>query len=221
MRLYHFTTEQFGLVAIRDRRLKVARVMELNDPFEFLGPIFADKSERQRMRKFKAEVDKDFGLICLSDNWSHPLLWGHYADKHKGVCLGFDVLQPEDFEAVEYVEERPPMNQFGISAFSDLPEESIKRMLHLKFHAWSYEAEFRTFIDLKATVYDEKSKLHFVPFRPTMKLAQVIMGWRSKSTRTEVSKALGWLKQDVEVFKSRPAFQEFEVVRNRDDALWE
>lgn len=37
MRLYHFTSQKFGLLALKDRRLKIARINELNDPFEFLG----------------------------------------------------------------------------------------------------------------------------------------------------------------------------------------
>jgi hypothetical protein len=37
MRLYHFIRERFGLEAIRDSRLKISRINELNDPFEFLG----------------------------------------------------------------------------------------------------------------------------------------------------------------------------------------
>lgn len=35
LRLYYFTTERYALEAIRDQRLKIARLNELNDPFEF------------------------------------------------------------------------------------------------------------------------------------------------------------------------------------------
>ena len=37
MRLYHFLNAEYGLLNIRHRRLKIARINELNDPFEFLG----------------------------------------------------------------------------------------------------------------------------------------------------------------------------------------
>ena len=31
------------------------------------------------------------GVLCFSRGWHNPLLWSHYGDKHRGVCLGFDV----------------------------------------------------------------------------------------------------------------------------------
>ena len=37
MILYHFSNSEYGLDNIKNRRLKVSRIMELNDPFEFLG----------------------------------------------------------------------------------------------------------------------------------------------------------------------------------------
>ncbi len=29
------------------------------------------------------------GILCLSKNYKHTLMWSHYAAKHTGVCLGF------------------------------------------------------------------------------------------------------------------------------------
>ena len=46
MRLHYFTTAQFGLEAIRDKRLKIARINELNDPFEFLGLALRNNIDR-------------------------------------------------------------------------------------------------------------------------------------------------------------------------------
>ena len=90
MRLHYFTTERFGLEAIRDRRLKVARLDELNDPFEFLG-LKLNQNDRKKLSKWKNNLGNQIGLICMSEVWDHPLLWGHYANKHQGLCLGFDV----------------------------------------------------------------------------------------------------------------------------------
>jgi hypothetical protein len=48
MRVYHFTKAVHGLEAIRRRRLKIARISELNDPFEFLQVAAAWKWLRHR-----------------------------------------------------------------------------------------------------------------------------------------------------------------------------
>jgi hypothetical protein len=37
MKVYHFRSAEFGIKSLRERRLKIARIMELNDPFEFLA----------------------------------------------------------------------------------------------------------------------------------------------------------------------------------------
>lgn len=35
MIVHHFTSSEFALKALRDRRLKIAHINELNDPFKF------------------------------------------------------------------------------------------------------------------------------------------------------------------------------------------
>jgi hypothetical protein len=40
LRVYHFTSAEFAKDDIVHRRLKVARISELNDPFEFLAMNF-------------------------------------------------------------------------------------------------------------------------------------------------------------------------------------
>jgi hypothetical protein len=36
-------------------------------------------------------MEKRFTLLCFSADWSHPLIWAHYSDKHRGLCLGFEI----------------------------------------------------------------------------------------------------------------------------------
>src|SRR5574340_35150 len=101
MRIYYFTKANHGLAAIRDRRLKVARIHELNDPFEFLGVELSDPEFRKVLTETKRQLSTGHGLLCFSKSWRHPMLWAHYADKHGGVCLGFDV-NDDKLENVSY-----------------------------------------------------------------------------------------------------------------------
>lgn len=95
MRLYYFTSSRFGLEAIRDKRIKVSRISSLNDPFELLAYDLRNRKQRAWLKREKKRFDADYGLICMSNNWTHPLMWGHYADRHKGICLGFDVSEAD------------------------------------------------------------------------------------------------------------------------------
>lgn len=46
----------------------------------------------------------DKGIFCLSERFASPLLWSHYADQHRGLCIGYSV--PADaklqFHKVDY-----------------------------------------------------------------------------------------------------------------------
>jgi len=91
MRAYYLTTSAYAISNIALRRIKISRFQDLNDPFELLAVNLAEKTTRKKFRKMKDEINAKTGLICFSKNWKNPLLWGHYADKHSGIALGFDI----------------------------------------------------------------------------------------------------------------------------------
>ena len=94
----------------------------------------------------------------------------------------------------------------------------MKKCLFTKFKQWEYEQEYRFYIKLDKST--DENGLYFYEFEKDMKLKKVIVGCRSELTRKEMSCALGDLEGKVEVFKVRPAFKTFAVVRNKDDNLW-
>lgn len=208
MRAYHFLNEQFGLKDLVERRLKIARIMELNDPFEFLGVDLSNRDLRRVLKETKSDLAKTTGLLCFSKKWRNPLLWGHYADKHKGICLGFDVPDLHLAE-VTYVNQR-------LAAPGAIDEPFMKQLLLTKYKHWVYEEEYRAFVPLT----DEINGLYYVDFSEDLNLKQVIVGDQSRLTRDQISSALGDLANGVEVFKVRAAFKSFEVVHQQNAALW-
>lgn len=209
MQVFYFTTASHGLENIRKRRLKIARISGLNDPFEFLSPEQSDRAKRAQLRASKKELDSRYGLLCFSRSWHNPVLWGHYAEKHGGVCLGFD-LPSDDLKQVRYVTARG-------SWPAKVDEAFAQDLLVTKFVHWSYEEEYRACCPLEL----REGGLYFTNFSPSMRLTHVIVGQSSKITRREVAEALGELKDSVTVFKSRSAFRTFRIVRNRRDDMWE
>ncbi len=208
MRVYHFLNAHYGIDDLRNGRLKISRIMELNDPFEFLGVDLSDRQFRWALRKTKAELSKTKGLLCFSKTWTNPVLWGHYADRHRGMCLGFDV--PESILGkVQYVDSRPARPDV-------LDEAFMKRLLFTKFSHWQYEQEYRAYVQLDEAV----EGLYYSEFSAQLALKRVIVGDQSSVTRAEVSGALGDLETEVEVFKARASFRSFDVVRNKDPKMW-
>jgi hypothetical protein len=49
MRVYHFTSTEFGLSDIALKRLKISRIEDLNDPFELLAAELSQKNSRSAL----------------------------------------------------------------------------------------------------------------------------------------------------------------------------
>lgn len=217
MRLFYFTSERFGLEAIRDKRLKLARISELNDPLEWLA-AGGNKFDRKLLNRIKGDADQKYGLICMSEDWQHPLLWGHYADKHKGLCLGFDVTDNAQFRKVFYAAERISPAYFSKLADSTSESPSFIEHALTKFDGWEYEAEHRTL--RKLSNKDPVSGLYFHEFSHDIQLTQVVVGAHSSVTRAKLKEVLGSLAPSVTCFKARPGFKKFEIVENKLQSAW-
>ena len=123
MRVYHFINEEYGLEDLRERRLKIARIAELNDPFEFAAVDLSNAWLRQGWEPMKQAMADRYGILCFSRTWDSPVLWAHYADNHRGFCLGFDVPDNEYLMKVEYIEKRIPAEEFidrRLAKYNDL-----------------------------------------------------------------------------------------------------
>jgi hypothetical protein len=91
MHAYKFLDAHFGLKSVYERRLKQSRIDELNDPFEVTPYVLTDPNIRQAFLKTRDYLAKDRGMMCFSADWSNPVIWAHYSDKHRGICLGFEI----------------------------------------------------------------------------------------------------------------------------------
>ena len=105
MRLYYMTSARWGEVILRERRLKLSRFHEANDPFELRIIDSRSKDIRQVCDIIATYHEKNTGMICLGDNWRSPVMWAHYAEKHTGICLGFDV-EDAIINKVTYTDEK-------------------------------------------------------------------------------------------------------------------
>lgn len=89
-------------------------------------------------------------ICCFTSLNSNHLMWSHYSDSHKGVCLGFDTLEIEKtfFQKTwVFYEEHFPELDF----LSDL-NESVAKIFCYKSTFWKYEEEIRILMDGKKFV---------------------------------------------------------------------
>ena len=213
MRVYKFLPAEWALKDIRERRLKITTFDDLNDPFELSLFTMSDKVLRRGITETKKHFALTNGILCFSRRWRNPVLWSHYADSHRGICLGFDV-RDEFFEAGKYQEKRLDLN---ISKFKALPKqerlELVKKLLFTKYKGWSYEEEVRGTVGLKER--DESTDLYFHNFAEKTKLREVIAGPLCTVEKKTINEAIGGRFGTVNIIKARLAFKSFDVVKNK------
>lgn len=214
MRLYFYmTTAKWAEVILKERRLKLSRFYEANDPFELNLIDSRDPSRRKIVKMIEKYHNESTGMICFGAVWDNPMMWAHYADKHAGVCLGFEV-EEKLLSTVEYTDEKIDV-EFGAHLPNHgLSEELLNKVLTTKSTAWESEQERRALAELK--IPDPKSGLYYTDFGPQVQLRAVIIGYRCGWTTAKVVDVLGQVAAPVRVWKARPAFGRFAMVEQHE-----
>jgi len=214
-RVYYFTPPDHALENIERKRLKVSRFSQCNDPFELACFSQKDRELRMQFRSWLQHMDGNYGLLCFCKGWRNPVMWAHYAGNHTGVCYGFDV-DSENLFKVRYVKERLHPNASAGNILSLIAREKIENIIATKFKHWSYEEEYRMLVKLPSE--QREDNLIFENFSEYFMLREVIIGFKSEIAVSSVQSMVD--KETVDVIKSRPAFQKFEICRQLNKSLW-
>ncbi|TMV11779.1 DUF2971 domain-containing protein [Arenibacterium halophilum] len=223
IRVYHFICDHWAAENVRNSRLKLSFSDNVNDLFELMPFDFGyDEDARVRRKAWKcarAKHSVSQGFISFSENWNVPTMWAHYADNHKGVCLGFDLpLNRNDgtpyATKIKYVDRLYPMDA-RILTDETYNREMVKIASETKSNHWSYEKEWRFWFSLSGAERDLKNansnQLIFADFDENLALKEVIFGVKSSHT-TDGFKALLDQPDEVKFTTARPSFRRFEMV---------
>jgi len=223
MRIYKFLNKRWGLAALSLRRLKISRFFELNDPFEVLPFDLTDLVARLTAQLTLIDVHERYGVLCFSKQWSNPVIWSHYADQHRGLCLGFDV--PDDLAMeMDYLPEKVPF-PIDLEDFSDEDaQRATHTLLYSKFDDWKYEDEVRVTARLDPDT--EEDGFFFKNWDGDLRLREVVVGMRSPTCKRQIQRALDGYDDDVAIVQAKASDHSFAVVenldgvRNHDDATF-
>ena len=229
--LYKYRSfNNYGLQILTNCEIYFSSPEELNDPLECQFKCLPAAEEIKR-RLTKAELDifdelsgkkyyergtnnavpifqaienktKQSGIFSLSRTNEEPLMWSHYADGHRGFCIGFSRSYFEDLIAnswqnlsivggsdveysaspkyldiiIEYIKNyRPTENRFD-----DLIKQVLISIINTKSDKWCYEEEYRM-------VRFSKGLLKFQPEA----IKEIIIGQKTNSSdKTMLSKIL-------------------------------
>ncbi|MEI3658800.1 DUF2971 domain-containing protein [Klebsiella pneumoniae] len=94
------------------------------------------------------------GVLSLSKKDTCPLMWAHYADNHKGLCLGYSIPENTDnkIRPVSYTSEFREIKISQIRRMLDGDENAKAEIEHniflRKAKPWGYEDEWRMVSDV-------------------------------------------------------------------------
>lgn len=87
--------------------------------------------------------NNNYGIACFSKRWNSILMWSHYADNHKGYCIGFDEKRLRysmifgNCDYVTYADVFPEIHP------DDNSKEIRDYRTYYKSKEWEYEEEYR------------------------------------------------------------------------------
>ena len=136
------------LEVLRNKQLYFPTADKLNDPFEFEFSLTSNQINGSHidpgsMAAAKQSM-KQYGVLALGEAPDVVLMWSHYADEHKGLCLGF--TRTDSNELGEYGKCFPVLYSEELPSFR--PEQltdpqHVGKALTTKADFWSYEREWR------------------------------------------------------------------------------
>lgn len=129
-------------------------------PREEFDCWLAERGFAQVAREMQDEhwrTNKNYGVFSLAGNATHPLMWSHYCDSHRGFCFVFDHTKHPFSSAakVSYVSECPQ-----IDWASWKQQDLVKLSLLTKADYWSHEDEYRMLLPSQ----DYPERFNTVPF---------------------------------------------------------
>ena len=142
MKVYKFIEPKWAQSVLKNKRIKVSEFHRLNDPFELSAINLRNPGINEFNRKAKDFIGNKYGLISFSSDYRSPLMWGHYAKSHTGICIGFDVADHLLHE-VRYSRER-----LLFEGKTSLDKADVVNLISVKFSEWRYEKEQRILVDL-------------------------------------------------------------------------
>lgn len=118
--------------------------------------IYKDPDHLERFYKeFQPQTRfRNFGILSLTEDARNIVMWSHYADSHKGFCVGFDAekLSKLDQTIYQQLGEKIKLGLYKVEyqvnypffdAFKMNEEEFVVKPLIAKSCYWEYEKEYR------------------------------------------------------------------------------
>ncbi|EGK02605.1 DUF2971 domain-containing protein [Dysgonomonas gadei] len=146
MKIYKYHTININLLnSLRNKTNWYSKLSYLNDPYECL---FIDNTNTTVYKNLVSTLS----VCCFSRNMNNILMWSHYADSHRGVCLEWEIdeeaphikgaLNPITYDNKLVTLEEVKITKEG---YLDLNVGDNGKFIFQKLKYWEYEEEMRIY----------------------------------------------------------------------------
>ena len=218
--LYKYMSAKHLIENLQKNWIKVTTDKDVNDPFEFAPFSYEGDIQKETLKRCRDKLVANNGIISFVKKWDHPLMWSHYADNHRGVCLGYEVLKWGNIDDVIYSDGNMLLPAVFENNDQQLPMQYQDLML-TKSSEWRYEEEVRHVVSLKECCQKDVADRPFYFYKTQTKyrLSEITLGMNCNKNLKKYPKALSKLNGTVEIFEAKKHDMMFWVDRTKIDLL--
>ncbi|PSV29284.1 DUF2971 domain-containing protein [Photobacterium sp. GB-72] len=159
----YFSFNENSLSCLINNEIWASKPTEFNDPFDSILTI---DFENKKINSLFNEYVEHKAISCFSKNMDNILMWSHYADCHRGFCIGIDCLELENSKIMVEVKYSESFLEVDNDTFLHSNKigginEEWQRILTQKYDDWKYEEEVRLILQLNDS--NAKGKLFCLP----------------------------------------------------------
>lgn len=170
MKIYHFTNQSAAIEKIiPNMALKFNSIKNTNDPREYYAwSLYEEKSEEdfEKSMEIGQKLRENCKILCFNkgnDGFKNLMMWAHYGDNHRGICLEIDedkFLESNGelfnnqsyfmYDKINYrSEENTPsfsIPRINLNKTNNVIDENYKELFFTKYECWQEEQEWRILI---------------------------------------------------------------------------
>lgn len=157
LRTVHSSEEYFLSIAAGFGKTaeEITSQIPLHSIMNHLGSLSNNKLKHD-LNVMQQQIRNACNICCLCEENNNLLMWSHYADQHKGFCIGYNIKAlNNDVTELTFPVLYRDTNYYEITDAADINSSLAMYTLTLKSTKWSYEKEWRIFYEPKTIPHAE------------------------------------------------------------------
>ena len=114
---------------------------DINEKLALIAVRPLDWFETSARERVLSRLEDNYFVFSLAGNRTHPMMWSHYSDSHRGLCIHFSASEPSVFSAAMKINYDPVRPQVVIPL--PVEKELLQKITLTKGNFWEYEDEYR------------------------------------------------------------------------------